>query len=119
MVIRTCPYSETAAVVRLDGRLGVETGTALRDAVYAALGVGRHQVVLNLAGMSAVDAAGLGQLVQSLEAVRASGGELKLVLRQRGVLELMTRTNLLRLFEVFPSESEALAGIGSAAVATC
>jgi anti-sigma B factor antagonist len=118
MFIRMCPINETAAVVHLNGRLGVETGTALRDAVCGALRGGRHHLVFNLVGLSRVDAAGLGQLVQALNTIHAAGGELKLVLRQTSVLELMARTKLLGLFEVYPSERDAVASFASTSIAT-
>jgi anti-sigma B factor antagonist len=108
MLIRTWSL-DAIAIVDLHGRLGVECGGALHKAVRELLNAGRREVVLNLLGVKGVDAAGLGELADALRMVRASGGELRLVLRCDTVRELLVRTNLLRLLPTFPTEAEAIA----------
>jgi anti-sigma B factor antagonist len=112
MLIRTRSLDAITAI-DLHGRLGVENGGALHEAVRDLLNAGRREVVLNLRGVRGVDAAGLGELADAFSMVRASGGELRLVLRCETVRELLIRTNLLGLLPTFPTEAEAIASFGT------
>jgi anti-sigma B factor antagonist len=113
MLIRTWSLDETLAVIDLTGGLCAENGTALREAVSAALAAGRRQLVLNLVDVSALDAAGIGELANALKLTRAAGGELRLVFRRPHIRELLERTRLLGLFQIFPSEVEAIASFAA------
>lgn len=108
MLIRTWSL-DAVTIVDLHGRLDVETGAALHEAVCEILGAGRRYVVLNLLGVTGVDAAGLGTLADGFNVVRSTGGELKLVVRCAAIRELLARTNLLGLLPTLPSEAEAIA----------
>ena len=113
MLIRT-RSQDAITTIDLHGRLGVEDRGALPEAVRELLNVGRREVVLNLLGVTGVDAAGLGELADAFSLVRASGGELRLVLRCDTVRELLIRTNLLGLLLTFPTEAEAIASFETA-----
>ena len=113
MLIRTRSL-DAITTIDLHGRLGVEDGGALHEAVRELLNVGRREVVLNLLGVTGVDAAGLGELADAFSLVRASGGELRLVLRCDTVRELLIRTNLLGMLPTFQTESEAIASFETA-----
>jgi anti-sigma B factor antagonist len=108
MLIRT-RSQDAITTVDLHGRLGVEDGGALHEAVRDLLNAGRREVVLNLLGVTGVDAAGLGELAGAFSMVRTHGAELRLVLRCESVRELLIRTNLLGLLPTFPTEVEAIA----------
>jgi anti-sigma B factor antagonist len=101
----------TIADVR--GRLGVESGGALQDAVCEAMKAGRCNLILNLIDVTSVDAAGLGELAGVFSIVHANGGALKLVLHSGMVRELLVRTNLLDLLPTFPTEAAAIASFST------
>ena len=111
MLIRTRSLDEGVAVLDLSGRLDVESAMALREAVSETLEMDRRHLVLNLIGLSNVDAAGLGELAYALKKVRAAGGDLRLVVQSPIVRELLARTQLLDLFTIFPSEAPAIASL--------
>jgi anti-anti-sigma factor len=113
MLIRTWSL-DTVTIVDLHGRLGVETGDGLRAAVQDLVTEDRHAVLLNLLGVTSVDAAGLGVLADALRLVRANGGTLKLVVRCATVRELLVRTRLLDLLPTFATEAEAIASFDPA-----
>ncbi len=82
---------------------------ALHDAIGRLSDEGRNQILLNLAGLSAIDAGGLGELLQSNVGLNKGGGQLKLLRPARALREMMSITKLLNLFDTFESEAEAVA----------
>jgi anti-sigma B factor antagonist len=82
---------------------------ALHDAIESLSGEGRNQILLNLAGLSAIDAGGLGQLLQSSVGLNKDGGQLKLLHPARALREMLSITKLSSVFDIFESESEAVA----------
>ena len=82
---------------------------ALRDAIGRLSGEGRNQILLNLSGLTAIDAGGLGQLLQSSVGLNKGGGQLKLLHPARALREMLLITNLSSVFDIFESESQAVA----------
>jgi anti-anti-sigma factor len=82
---------------------------ALHEAIGRLSGEGRNQILLNLAGLSAIDASGLGVLLQSNVGLNKGGGQLKLLHPARALREMMSITKLSAVFDMFESESEAVA----------
>ena len=82
---------------------------ALHEAVGRLSGEGRNQILLNLTGLSAIDAGGLGELLQSNVGLNKGGGQLKLLHPARALREMMSITKLAEVFDMFESESEAVA----------
>lgn len=97
-------------VLDLDGELRSGGSRAmLRDALGRLSEEGRGQILLNLAGLSAIDASGLGELLQSSVGLNEGGGQLKLLRPARALREMMEMTKLLSVFDIFESEAEAVA----------
>jgi anti-sigma B factor antagonist len=97
-------------VLDLDGELRRgESRDVLRDAIARLSEEGRNQILLNLAGLSAIDASGLGELLQSHVELNQGGGQLKLLYPARALREMMSITKLDNVFDTFESESEAAA----------
>jgi anti-sigma B factor antagonist len=97
------------ALVDLTGEVSVEARRVLPESVAALLRQGVCRVVLNLANVTRLDAAGLGAILRVRKLTRAVGGDVKLVVRVAAMHQLLIRTNLWPLFEVFQSEAEAFA----------
>lgn len=98
-------------ILDLDGELRAGgSRIALHDAIGRLSGEGRNQILLNLARLSAIDAGGLGELLQSNVELNKGGGQLKLLLPTRALREMMTITKLLSVFDIYESEPEAVAG---------
>ena len=103
---------------RTDGRIGegvdpfgqitfTQGDMLLKDKIHSlSIRVKRRSV--NLANVSYVDSAGLGQLVGAYNTVAQAGGSMKLVSLTKKMHDLLTITKLLTVFEVFESEQEAL-----------
>lgn len=86
-----------------------ESLVALQEAIGRLSGEGRNQILLNLAGLSAVDASGLGELLQSGVGLNKGGGQLKLLHPARSLRAMMSITKLSGVFDMFESEPEAVA----------
>lgn len=102
-------------VVDLSGRLtlGPEV-ELLREALLAAVDRGERRLLLNCAGLTYVDSAGVGELVSAYSAVVRRGGELKLLKpngRLRDVLEI---TRLDTLIPICEDEEAAVAAFTTA-----
>ena len=98
-------------VVDFDGKLTLGEGTAmLRRMVREMISGGKRKILLNLAGVSYIDSAGIGELVSSYMTVRANGGEMKLVQLTKNVHDIIQIT---RLFTIFDIQSDEATAIGS------
>jgi anti-sigma B factor antagonist len=98
------------AVIDLSGKitLGEGSGT-LRDTVAEVAGKGNKNILLNMADVSYIDSAGLGEMVGSYTSVTNKGGQLKMVNLQTKLKDLMQITKLHTVFHVFEAEDEAIA----------
>jgi len=81
---------------------------ALHEAIERLLGEGRNQILLNLEGLTAIDASGLGELLRSTVGLNKDGGQLKLLNPARGLREMLSITKLSSVFDMFESEPEAV-----------
>ena len=98
-------------ILDLDGELRtVCSRDALHDALGRLSGEGRNQILLNLANLTAIDAGGLGEMLQSGVELNKAGGQLKLLRPARALREMMSITKLLSVFDIYEDESEAVAG---------
>ena len=93
---------------RGDIRVG-EGDVILRNAFQAQLDEGGGLFVLNLRDVRFIDSAGLGELVASLKRVREADGDLKLAQVNKRVSEALVVTQLIKIVDVYDSESEAIA----------
>ncbi|MDT5272371.1 MAG: anti-sigma factor antagonist [Acidobacteriota bacterium] len=97
-------------ILDVDGELRTSRSrAALHDAIARLSEEGRNQILLNLAGLTAIDASGLGELLQSNVGLNKGGGQLKLLHLTRSLREMMSITKLLSVFDIFESESDAVA----------
>jgi anti-sigma B factor antagonist len=97
-------------VVALDGRIVLgEESNALRERVKALVAEGKKKIVLNMANITFIDSAGLGTLVAAHHSAKTQGAALKLCHLGAKFQEVLQITKLLTVFDVYNSESEAVA----------
>jgi len=102
-------------VVNCDGRVVFgEESAELRDSVRKLLGQ-NSQIVLNLGGVTYIDSGGLGTLVSLYTTAHNAGGAIKLCNLTQRVGDLLQVTKLLTVFEVYPTEEEAIRSFREAA----
>ena len=81
----------------------------LKDKVQSLLQQGHRKLLLDLGGVSYVDSAGLGQLVQVYATTSHLGGSLKLLNLTKRLKDLLVLTKLLTVFDAYDSEDAAVA----------
>jgi len=96
-------------VLDLEGRLTIGEGSdLLRDKVATVVSQGTSKVVLNLAGVPYIDSGGLGELVRCSMTAKKANGSVKLIGVSGRVVDLLTITKLITVFDTHDSEQEAL-----------
>jgi len=102
-------------VIDLSGRLTLGDGPAiLREDIRRLLEEGKTRLLLNLAGVTHLDSAGMGLLVGAYATVSRSGGQLKLSNLTSRVKDLLIITKLCTVFETYDDEASAIASFAAA-----
>ncbi len=97
-------------ILDCSGKITLGEGTmAVRNTVMDVLKDGHKKMILNLADVNYIDSSGIGELVRTYITVSSSGGQLKLLNLTKKIQELLQITKLLTVFQVYDSESAALA----------
>ena len=106
------------SIVDLNGKITLGENTiVLRDAMNGLLGDGQKNIIVNMAGVSYVDSAGLGELVGKYTTATNQGGAIKLLHLQSKMKDLLQITKLHTIFPVFDDEKEAIASFAAVASA--
>ena len=97
-------------ILDCSGKITLGEGTmTVRNTVMDVLKDGGKKLILNLADVNYIDSSGIGELVRTYITVSNGGGQLKLLSLTKKIQELLQITKLLTVFQVFDSESAALA----------
>jgi anti-sigma B factor antagonist len=97
-------------VLDFSGKITLGEGTmTVRNTVLDVLKDGGKKIILNLADVNYIDSSGIGELVRTYITVSSGGGQLKLLSLTKKIQELLQITKLLTVFQVYDSESAALA----------
>lgn len=99
-------------VLRLSGRMTVETFGGVKEAVRAHVDRGIRRLVLNLQDVPYADSIGIAELVRAHSMLRLRGGSLTLCSPSRPVQELLTLSHLSSVLDLADSERAALAAWG-------
>jgi len=101
-------------VLELEGRIVLgEESNAFRERVKTLLAAGKTKIVLNMGNVTYIDSAGLGTLVASHQSARTQGATLRLAQLGQKFMELLQVTKLLTVFDVYPTEAEAIKSFGA------
>ena len=103
---------DNVVILDMSGSLTVGEAVAqLRQAIQSHTNNGERKFVLNLADVSYIDSAGLGELVWAYTSVRNKGGDVKLLNLTAKAKDLMQMTKLLTVFDTYDSESRAVGAL--------
>ncbi len=101
-------------ILDLSGQLTLgEASAALRAEVLDAVSHGYRKMLLNLAEVTYIDSAGIGELTSAFTSVKNRDGALKLVNLTKRVHDLMQITKLYTIFDVYDDERKAVASFAS------
>jgi anti-anti-sigma factor len=99
---------EANSVLRISLTFGM-SGVSLERAVDSLMTSGQRKILLNLEGIKAIGAKGLGELVSICVTVTKGGGEFKLFNLTPTLRQLMSVTKLSEVFAFYDTEEEAIA----------
>ena len=109
MDVKVEPHDDVY-LVTLSGELTTgETNGRFREELEKLRGAGSRKVVLDLSLVSYLDSSALGLLAHGHSALTKGGGGLKLLCPPDRVLDLLSVTRLITIFEIFQDKEEALA----------
>jgi anti-sigma B factor antagonist len=103
-------------IVAVTGDITLNKGgdVALKDKVRSLIQQGHKKLLIDLGGVSYMDSAGLGELIQAYATTKNKGGSLKLVRLTKRLKDLLTITKLVTVFESFDTEAAAIASFSAA-----
>ena len=102
-------------VLAVSGEITLNSGggQAIKEKVATLMREGRRQIVLELGGVTYVDSAGLGQLVQVQLTTASKGGKLKLANTGPRLRQLLAVAKLASLFDSHDTEAAAVASFAA------
>ena len=106
----TVRHSGDIVIIDISGRMvaGAE-GKKLHAALIDEFEKGHHFLLLNCSGLKFVDSSGVGDLVFSLAEIAARGGVARLLGPAKGLADMLSRTRLDSLIDIYADEAAALA----------
>jgi anti-sigma B factor antagonist len=97
-------------IIDVDGKIVLGEGDVeIKKTVDDLLARGNKNLLLNLAKVPHLDSAGLGEIIRCFTALRRIGGSFKLLSPNRRIIDLLTITKLLDVFDTYDNESAAVA----------
>lgn len=99
---------DNVTVLTLSGRLDLGNGNKLKENIKEILDSDRTAIHINLREVEFVNSSGLGALVSIMKETRLNRGRLTLSDMADYVREIFDITQLSHIFEIFPTEDEAL-----------
>lgn len=92
--------SRDLSILHIEGPLRVPVGGELRRSIQAMLGRGARRILLDLSGVSDVDAGGVGEVVRAYNSAIAARGSLQIAEPRAHVRELFDRAGLFSVLSV-------------------
>jgi anti-sigma B factor antagonist len=88
----------------LEARQAAEPNIQILEKVRGLVEGGNKNLVLNFAGISYMDSAGIGQLIGAITSTRSRGGQIKILKPTGEVRKLLNVTQLSRVVEIHEDE---------------
>jgi anti-sigma B factor antagonist len=103
---------KTATILDVSGNIDMSNSTEVRKALLHEIRVQKAtRVVVNLSAVNYIDSSGVASLVEGLKASRDLGSRLVLFGLNDSARELLKISRLLKLFEVYDDETQAMASL--------
>ena len=101
-----------ATILDVSGNIDMSNSTEVRKALLHEIRVQKAtRLVVNLSGVKYIDSSGVASLVEGLKASRDLGTRLVLFGLNDSPRELFKISHLMKLFEVYEDESQAMASL--------
>jgi anti-sigma B factor antagonist len=107
MQIEGKQVDELLVVTPLEKRLDASAATDFKGKMVDWINAGHHRIVLDLSHVDFVDSSGLGAIVSCLKTLGGDGDLIICCVRET-VMSLFQLTRMNRVFQIFPSQAEAI-----------
>jgi len=101
---------DSITVVRFEGNLDTNTSTEAQEHLNKAIDGGAAKIVVSFEKVDFVSSAGLRVLLATAKRLGSSGGSLRVCGLNETVAEVFEISGFSTILNVFPAETEALAG---------
>jgi anti-sigma B factor antagonist len=99
----------TVSVLTLDGTmLGGPDAAEINNTLHKLIDAKKKKVVIDLGSVSLMNSSGLGILIGGVTTMRNAGGDLKLASASAKVMNLLTITKLVNVFEIYDTVKKAV-----------
>ena len=98
------------SIIELKGKITIGAGDLqMREAIHAVLNEGARKIVVDMSGVTTIDSSGVGELVGCFTTATHKGVKMKLMNLPAKISDVLTVTQLITVFDVYPNEAEAVA----------
>ncbi len=105
---------DNVAIIDIEGKILLGEGDVeIKQAVDSLVTQGEKNIVLNLAKVPYIDSAGLGEIIRCFTVIRKSGGNLKFLSPNQRLIDLLTITKLVNVFDWYNDEFSAVSSFSS------
>ena len=98
-----------ATVLSLAGRIDTVSAPVLEQAINRTIESGGRKILLDFSGISYISSGGLRVLLSAAKRLKSPGDRFGLCCLSADVLKIIKLTGFTSIFEIYPSEGEALA----------
>ena len=112
--VSTRSIRDLAQVVEVQGEIDVYTSPRVKETINELIEKGHYHLVINLEGVRYIDSTGLGVLIGALKKVREHSGRILLVCTNPQIKKIFNITGLVKIFEIFKDEDEAMQVLATA-----
>ena len=110
----TTRQSGQATIVDINGDVTLYNSPEIRKVLMDALNKkGEHRVIVNMSGVNYIDSAGVASLVEGLKLARSLKNGFALYGLNKHPREVLELTRLIKVFEIYDTESEAVNGVAA------
>ena len=111
--ISTEQLNDDTYVISLAGEVDLYTAPEFKQQLLQVISDGAKNVIVDFSDTTFIDSTTLGVLVGGVKRLRTNEGQLSLVCSDRNITKIFEITGLDRVFTIYESRDEALAGAGS------
>lgn len=112
--VSTRSIRDQAQAVEVQGEIDVYTSPRVKETINELIEKGHYHLVINLEGVRYIDSTGLGVLIGALKKVREHSGRILLVCTNPQIKKIFNITGLVKIFEIFKDEDEAMQVLAAA-----
>jgi len=112
--INTEQLGDSAYVISLAGEVDLYTAPESKQQLPQVIDQVAKDVLVDCSNTTFIDSTTLGVLVGGVKRLRTNEGQLSLVSSDRNITKIFEITGLDRVFTIYGSRDEAVAGLGSA-----